>query len=310
MRWRRACLAAIAATGLSVASASPSGALPTVCRAVACSGTNDGVVLERHVASPVSAAVGRPASGGTAVSSGSSRAVQTTLVPGCPGNDPNVGASSYDAACAYLVTYCATSGHPGGVLTWVFTRSRALPDGAWSPWVRTGQTCDPGAAVAAAAQRPVLTRALIQEAFARLVFSKPRLVVQPKGGTTLVNLPTYFEVTWPQAGVEPTEVASVTLLGRTVQIRPKVATYDYAFGDGGSMGPTASRGGPYPSGDVVHAYLQPVSTHARATARYSGDYSLDGGDTWGDVGLVVPVQGPDSPVMVLEGRARLEAEAP
>ena len=89
-----------------------------------------------------------------------------------------------------------------------------------------------------------------------------------------------------------------------------IASYSWSFGDGGSMGPTTSRGGPYPSGDVVHAYVQPVSTHARATARYSGDYSLDGGDTWGDVGLMVPVQGPDSPVQVLEGRARLQAEAP
>lgn len=104
--------------------------------------------------------------------------------------------------------------------------------------------------------------------------------------------------------------AAVLTMGCTVQIRPRVTTFEYAFGDGGSLGPTASRGGPFPTGDVVHAYVRPASTRARATARYSGDYSLDGGDTWGDVGLVVPVQGPDSAVRVLEGRARLEAEAP
>lgn len=274
-----------------------------------CTATGGGYDLTAQVpGSSARATGGAPA--GNEPASGPAGESQSILVPACPANDPNLDPASYDAACAYLVAYCATSGQPGGVLTWVFTRTRASPDGAWSPWVRTGQTCDLGAAAAAAAQRPVLTRAVIQEAFARLVFSKPQLAVQPKGGRTLVNLPTYFEVTWPQAGVEPDELASVTLLGRTVQIRPKVTSYDYAFGDGGSMGPTISRGGPYPSGDVVHAYVQPVSTHARATARYSGDYSLDGGDTWGDVGLEVPVQGPDSPVQVLEGRARLQAEAP
>ena len=78
---------------------------------------------------------------------------------------------------------------------------------------------------------------MLRRAFARLTFAKPLTHVQPEGNITLVNLPTYYQVRWPAAGYQPGEVATVTLLGRTVQIRPRATTYTYDFGDGHHAGP-------------------------------------------------------------------------
>ena len=43
-------------------------------------------------------------------------------------------------------------------------------------------------------------------------------------------------------------VATVTLLGRSVQIRPDARQFTYDFGDGKRLGPTKSVGGTYPGG--------------------------------------------------------------
>ena len=42
--------------------------------------------------------------------------------------------------------------------------------------------------------------AMIREAFHDTDFSVPTVNIQPEGDLTLVNLPTYFEVKFPEAG--------------------------------------------------------------------------------------------------------------
>lgn len=227
------------------------------------------------------------------------------MTPACPGNDPNVG-GAYDLSCQTLISACEAVGS-AGPLTWWWSRPvnpDATPAG---PWVRTGQSCNvPAAQVVAAAARPVLTVTAIRQAFRQVAFARPELHVQPEGDVTLVNLPTYFEVRWPTRGVQPTEVATIDILGRSVRIRPLARSFLYRFGDGARLGPTADPGGVYPSGTVRHTYSRPTTARANVTITYGGEFSVDQGP-WQQVGDTITLTGPDKGVQVLEARARLEA---
>ncbi len=147
---------------------------------------------------------------------------------------------------------------------------------------------------------------MVQNAFRRLEFARPSVRIQPEGTVTLVNLPTYYRVEWPSAGVQPTEVATVTMLGLQVRIRPRAQSYTYAFGDGTSTAPTPDAGGRYPRGGIVHTYRGEGSVPASVTARYTADFSVAGGP-WQPVGDTVAVRGPATTLDVREATARLRA---
>ena len=229
-----------------------------------------------------------------------------TYTPGCPGNDPNSDAA-YDVACAFLVTSCQDRGEGPGPLTWVWRRPTGPGAPSPNPWLRVAYICGPPAAGPdAVPPRPQLTVDQIRRAFRQVAFARPALHVQPEGNVTLVNLPTYYEVTWPDSGFEPGEVATVNLLGRSVRIRPLAKTYTYRFGDGGSLGPTSDDGGTYPDGTVRHTYERAATVSARVTATYSGEFSVDGGE-WQEVGETVDIAGPAASVEIRRARSRLEA---
>ncbi len=147
---------------------------------------------------------------------------------------------------------------------------------------------------------------MIRQAFREVDFAKPALHVQPEGNVTLLNLPTYFEVRWPDVGFKPDEIATVNLLGRSVRIRPLEKSYTYRFGDGGSLGPTSDAGGTYPEGTVRHTYGRATKVAAKVTATYGGEFSVDGGE-WQEVGETVDIAGPVAGIEVRRARARLEA---
>ncbi len=174
--------------------------------------------------------------------------------------------------------------------------------------MRTGQSCNvPAAAVAAAAARPVLTVDVVRQAFRQVDFALPAVHVQPEGNVTLVNLPTYFEVQWPALGVQPREIATVQLLGRSVRIRPLGKSFVYRFGDGDQLGPTSDVGGPYPEGRIRHTYIRPAKAAVvSVVATYGGEFSVDDGP-WQEVGETITINGPAEGVQVREARARLEA---
>jgi hypothetical protein len=132
--------------------------------------------------------------------------------------------------------------------------------------------------------------------------------MQPVGGRTLVNFENYYRVTWPRAGVGPGEVATVTLLGRQVRIRPAVEAYTYFFGDGSAAGPTTDAGGVYPRGRIRHTYFRSGAVGVRIRAIYTGDFSVDGG-AWDSVDDTVTITGPATGLRVLEARNQLEAGA-
>lgn len=192
-------------------------------------------------------------------------------------------------------------------MTWIWSRPLGPAGNPTGSWVRTGQSCNvPAAAVVAAATRPVLTLAVIRQAFREVQFAKPVVRIQPEGNVTLVNLPTYYRVQWPAEGVEPAEVATVQLLGRSVRIRPLGRSFVYDFGDGERAGPTEDAGGTYPDGGVRHTYGQPGTSGVSVEATYGGEFSVDGG-AWQQVGDTVQVAGPPTALRIREGRARLEA---
>jgi hypothetical protein len=143
----------------------------------------------------------------------------------------------------------------------------------------------------------------VRRAFREVDFAKPRLASQPQGGWALVNLDTYYGVSWPAEGVAPGQVARVRLLGHEVGIRPKIVEYEYDFGDGQRQR-TADPGGPYPDGNVRHLYEQVGPVTIGVTAVYTADFSVDGGG-FRALDDTVRIAGPTHTLQVYQARAQL-----
>jgi len=111
-------------------------------------------------------------------------------------------------------------------------------------------------------------------------------------------------VSWPATGFQPGEIDTITLLGTPVRIRPTLQGYTYVFGDGTSFGPTASPGGPYPIGDITHAYPTAGTYNARIDITYGGEFSVAGG-AWIPIPDTVTVAGRLQPLTVKTVHARL-----
>jgi hypothetical protein len=250
---------------------------------------------------------------GTETPSGTNRAVL--------GPDPNeyrltlacgsrrmssVGGSEDAGSCQGAYTACQAWTPPQpGPMYFIWTRPKSPPGGAWA---FSGRTCGGRDLPAEVAVPAVPSMAQIRAAFLRLPFAKPVVRVQPVGGVTLVNLPTYYEATWPgDARLAPGEVSKpVKLLSWTVQFEVSVKDYRYRWGDGASSEVTTDPGGPYPTGRVVHTYDRalaraPVAVDARLTGRFRAN-----GGEWVDLDAVADLQ--EEPVTMLavkEARARL-----
>ncbi len=225
---------------------------------------------------------------------------------GC-GDQQNVDGSLDTTNCTYALQACAFRGKPDAILYYLWSR-RA---GSHKAWRFLGETCGMAPATPQAAGAPpppaVPTFADIQRAYRELPFARPVVRIEPVGGTTLVNLPTYYETTWPAPGLAPGDVsAPVQLLSWTVRFRISLDSHTYRYGDGTSSEPTTSPGGPYPDGDITHTYTHPVPT-AKVTVdtRLTGQYRVDNGP-WQDIATVADLQ--DEPVTTLhvrEATARL-----
>ena len=172
---------------------------------------------------------------------------------------------------------------------------------AGASWQRIGFTCLAGSVPGA---NNVLTMQMILEQFHKTAFAKPVAAIQPVGLKTLVNLPTYYELTWPTLGFEPGEPDSTTLVGRRVEIEPTFVSATYLFGDGEATGPVKSLGGPHPTGDIVHTYRTKMVAPVQINATYSGRFRVDGG-AWISIPDTVTIEGTPSNLTVSEAKARL-----
>lgn len=219
----------------------------------------------------------------------------STVPPGQPGADNGCG----NDPC---IRNADVNAKGPAVRVWqrqVDASNQPLPDATWE---NIGFTCLPALVPGNA---NALTMAMIVQQFHDTAFAVPTASVQPVKGRTLVNLPTYYELVWPEAGFGPQEVDTTTLVGRTVDIRPVFKAANYSYGDGQESGPTASLGGPYPTGDVVHKYSSALpSAQVRIDVTYRGEFRINGGP-WIEIPGEVTIQGTPFPLEVAEARAQL-----
>lgn len=217
---------------------------------------------------------------------------------GAPG-DPDGGNECGRAA---MCSHRGLVGPP--VAAWrrqVDPKGRPVPGAAWA---KIGDTCRPELIPG---NDDALTMAMIQKAFHDTDFSVPTVNIQPEGDVTLVNLPTYFEVVFPESGFGPEEMDMVDparMLGHVVQVRPRLASVTYYLGER-SIGPTTSLGGPYPTGDVVATYARPGRHEVRVDIVYTGQYRLGTSGTWLDIPGEVALRGAPVTLTVREARSRL-----
>lgn len=187
---------------------------------------------------------------------------------------------------------------------WVNPDGTPVPNDPRSQWSSWGLTCFPQLLPG----NNLPTVAQIQQAFREINFTKATVKVQPVGNVTLVNLPTYFEATWPEAGIGPGEVDSSTLLGFRVEIRAKGNRLQYVYGDGDASEPTTSLGGPYPDGDIQHTYDRKGTMATRVDTVYGGEFRIEGGQ-WMTIPGTVTVEGTPVTLEVREAKARLYGNA-
>lgn len=224
---------------------------------------------------------------------------ETRWVLACEGN--SVDSGDEVSACGYATAACQRRGEPGP-LTYQWRRQVAPTVGSWQ---QVGSTCFPERVPRP--MRPALTMESVRSAFARTPFKRPVLVVQPPGGLTLVNLPTFFEASYPSPGYGPGQVHTVTLLGRSVRIGVSSVEYRWVFGDGTPVLATASAGGSWPNGDVQHVYTRAGRYSVQVKAVYRGRYSVDGGP-WLPVDSAVTLAAPPVTLTVATAHNHLVAD--
>lgn len=197
----------------------------------------------------------------------------------------------------------------GGYMVNAFTIifRRTMDDsGVLDDWAPIGGTCYTDAVPARSGEDAVeLTEAMIIEQFHRTDFALPQTILQPPDGRTLVNLPVYYQLTWPTDGFQPGEIDTTTIVGHQVQIKPTLIGITYLTGDGTTIGPTTSLGGPYPDGDITHTYTIAAETlNPSIIVEYGGEVSVDG-SPWRPIPGSATVTGPPTPLQVLTSKNRL-----
>lgn len=218
---------------------------------------------------------------------------------------PNSPENPRREICTWAVTFCEDRVPDSvGPRSWIYRRT-VDDDGTTGDWLELAPTCFTSS-VPPRSGEPAeeLTDAMILEQFHRTEFALPQIVIQPPDGQTLVNLPVYFQLSWPAAGFEPGEIDTTTIVGHQVRIRPTLVGVTYVTGDGASIGPTTSLGGPYPTGDITHEYTRTADVTPHIFVEYGGQVSVDGG-SWSVIPGSATVQGPASPLQVLTSKNRL-----
>lgn len=200
-----------------------------------------------------------------------------------------------DTQCAGSATPCAD---PPGSFRYELLRAPAGPNPSWTV---IGDAClTPGDL----GNLGTITPELVATEFRKLHWPKADLVVQPPGGETLVNFPTNFYT----ENTEPTQ-QQITLLGTRITIEATPTSYDWHFDgskeDEDNEVTTQTPGGPYPTLDVTHEYLDAhVTVHPRVDVTYTGRYRLGGG-AWTDIPDTLTVTGDPVELRVIEATPRL-----
>jgi hypothetical protein len=156
-----------------------------------------------------------------------------------------------------------------------------------------GDVCVPQDAV----QEVDLVKLVIRE-FKRMDWPASTLVVQPRGGKTLVNFKTNFYT--PDHRLIDREV---TLAGQSVTIRAVPVSYKWHFGDGTST-TTTSPGSPHPDLEITHEYTQVAEVAVQVDTTYAGEYRIGDGD-WASIPETLTVAGAAQDLQVVEALPQL-----
>lgn len=235
-------------------------------------------------------------SGATGLVDGQSYSYGTR--PYCRGTVPD---SPDGADCTLTDIFCKRQ--PNGVYVgtgpaeWVFRRM-VNPD---TDWERQGLTCYPNLVP------DKVNMAMITDAFHKTPLAAPQLTMQPPGGKTLVTLPNFFQVSWPDRGVLPGELDTLSAadwFGMNITLKPELNSITYSFGDGSTVGPTLNLGGPYPSGDITKTFDEAGEFQVSADAVYTGWVSIDGSE-WIEIPGTVAIAGTPERVSVKTARNSL-----
>jgi hypothetical protein len=139
---------------------------------------------------------------------------------------------------------------------------------------------------------------LIIRQFKRIEWPASKLVVQPRGGKTLVNFKTNF-YTPDHRLIDQ----SVTVAKQQVTIRAIPVSYTYFFGDGTST-TTASPGSPHPDLEITHEYAQVDEVAVQVDTTYAGEFRIGNGD-WTSIPETLTVDGAAQDLEIVEALPQL-----
>lgn len=213
------------------------------------------------------------------------------------------GLPTADVSCGRAISACDNPADGRGPLMRIW-RQGTRQGQVVEPWRMIGMTCHADVAPNA---RPMVTMAMIQEAFNTTPWATARTEVEPVGNVTLVGLDTFYRVEWSAEGFQPGEVNAIDparMLGYQVDVRPRLVGLTYRFGDGSEFGPTPSLGGRYPDGPIRHQYPTTGTYPVSVAVTWGGDFRIDGGE-WTPIPNNVTVAGPATPLEVKAARAVL-----
>ena len=159
-----------------------------------------------------------------------------------------------------------------------------------------GDVCVPQNAV----QQVDLAKLIIRQ-FKRIAWPSSKLVVQPRGGRTLVNFETNF-YTPDHRSIDQ----SLTIAGQSVVIRAVPVSYSYYFGDDDST-TTASPGSPHPDLEITHAYARTGDVVVRVDTTYAGEYRIGQGE-WTSISDTLTVEGEGQDLEIVEALPQLVLE--
>ncbi len=170
-------------------------------------------------------------------------------------------------------------------------------DATTGAWVPLSTQCFGETPEAPNVPRPQVTPALVLREIERIGLPTLQALTQPEG-KTLVNFDTIF-----YTEAQPFS-ATVTLLGRQVDILAEPTSYTWHHGDG-STTTTSTPGAPYPSRDVTYRYSDAQTTvRPRVDVTYSARFRVNGG-AWQDIDETVTITGTEGSLRVSEARGSL-----
>jgi hypothetical protein len=240
--------------------------------------------------------------------------VPAVSVPANASSCISVGWEQADADCQWTYSdYSASSGSGDGH-TWVVSiqcgnggicvEHVECTEGGQEGYVHdvymdgtdVGDVCVPQDAV----QQVDLAKLIIRQ-FKRIAWPSSTLVVQPRGGRTLVNFETNF-YTPDHRSIDQ----SLTIAGQSVVIRAVPVSYTYYFGDDAST-TTASPGSPHPDLEITHAYARTGDVVVRVDTTFAGEYRIGQGE-WTSIPDTLTVEGTGQDLEIVEALPQLVLE--